>query len=971
MPAPTQKDIDYLVAHPEVAPHFEARFQIPASNYLGRPMAKPSEKDITYLQKNPNVRPQFEQRFGDASKYLTPDADLRPDTKPQTRLQKMLDEGMNKPIYESPLQAFGRLGASILDTGEAVFNKGNIQSTIRATGETLAKIPDAVEHPGEFARGLMQGVATAPAALNDLALMGVDKSAQILGGAQPLPADAAHPLGVATAAKMYEDWGNTASDALTGTQPFDFKRPADEGAAFARQSGEIIGGAALLGGSKALMPGAGAAIGTDVAQQVAPESPGWQVIGGALGAYAPSAIARGARGTMRAAQAVPEAAVAAGEAVSTVAKPFSDKGRESVVGEALYEAAGRRVPDPDQPAVPGLAPTLGQITNNEGLLALEKTMAKSAEGVLPFKERLQENQAVAREAVTNLRGSGVPEDVRTLADRAMQVADEQAVSAERRASSGLSETQASDLARGRIESAREGMRQQRRSLWNAEDLMGDGALVDVNQLRLALGDFMSSRTKVQGRAIPKEIEEKLYQMADREPLAEIQSVRSEFGNMARQYASQGNASMADIYGGMRDVVGRFLDEQQFENPRIQEAYQAARAISRLEAGLFKQPTEMKQVLGRTPTGGQTVSPARTLEKFVRPGPAGRDTIRQVLNVDNSPEMANLIGDYIVSKIPRGTQAARDFIRKYEPTLGELPDVRQRLQSVVDARAAADALRESPLSIFAGKEPSVAIKQLLNNPDRIRAIRRLRQYMSNHRGAWDGFKAAYVDEVLRTIDSTIEQGATGNPAIKQGAVMKFYRDNADVTREILGPVGEDTLRGVANAVEMINRTSRGGYPGGSDTATMLTGHRFLDNVIAKYLDTDKGSMGSVAAGASIGWSFGGPLLGAGGALAGARFHNMFANTRTQVQALLHEALLDPAKGRALMMQASTQSLRAMPRTMRTRLKAYVSKAPKRAAALAGASQAAPDGFRKGRDGKWYGEDPSNPGKYREWSPNPFE
>lgn len=245
-------------------------------------------------------------------------------------------------------------------------------------------------------------------------------------------------------------------------------------------------------------------------------------------------------------------------------------------------------------------------------------------------------------------------------------------------------------------------------------------------------------------------------------------------------------------------------------------------------------------------------------------------------------------------------------------------------------------------------------------------------MANHKGAWDGFKAAYVDEVLRTIDSTIEQGATGNPTIKQGAVMKFYRENADVTREILGPVGEDTLRGVADAVEMINRTSRGGYPGGSDTATMLTGHRFVDNVIAKYLDTDKGSVGSIIAGASVGTALGGPIVGGGGgALLGARFHNMFANARAQVQELLHEALLDPAKGRALMMQASTQSLRAMPRTMRQKLKGYVSNAPKRAAALAGASQAAPDGFRKGRDGKWYGEDPAKPGTYREWSPTPFE
>lgn len=968
MPTPTQQDIDYLVANPDVAPHFERQFQIPAKNYLDRAPKKPSEADIKYLQDNPQVRQQFETQFGDASKYMTRGADLRPDMKPKTRLQRMLDEGMDKPIYESPLQAFGRLGASILDTGEAVFNKGNIQSTIRATGNTLAKIPDALENPGEFTRGLAQGVAIAPAALNDLALMGVDKGAQILGGNQPLPADAQHPLGAATAAKMYEDWGNEATEATTGTRPFDFKRPADEGAAFARQTGEFLGGGLLLGGPKAAIPSLGASVGTDVAQQVAPDSPGWQVIGGALGAYAPGMVASGVRGTANAAKAVPEAAVAAGEAVS---KPFTDKGREAVVGTALYEAAGKRVPDLDEPAVPGLAPTLGQVTNNEGLLALEKTMAKSAEGVLPFKERLQENQAVAREAVTNLRGGGIPEDVRTLADRAMQVADEQAVSAERRASSGLSETQASDMARGRIEGARDSMRQQRRSLWNAEDLMGEDALVDVNQLRLALGEFMSTRTKVQGRQIPKEIEEKLYQMADREPLAEIQSVRSEFGNQARAYASQGNASMADIYGGMREVVGRFLDEQQFENPRIQDAYQAARAISRLEAGLFKQPTEMKQVLGRTPTGGQNVSPARTLEKFVRPGPGGRDTIRQVLNVDNSPEMVNLIGDYIISKIPRGTQAARDYIRKFEPTLGELPDVRQRLESVADARAAADALRDSPLSIFAGKEPAVAIKQLMNNPDRIAAVRRLRNYMAGHKGAWDGFKAAYVDEVLRTIDSTIEQGATGNPALKQGAVMKFYRDNADITREILGPVGEDTLRGVANAVEMINRTSRGGYPGGSDTATMLTGHRFLDNVIAKYLDTDKGSMGSMAAGASIGWSFGGPLLGAGGAVAGARFHNMFANTRTQIQQLLHEALLDPAKGRALMMQASTQSLRAVPRTMRQKLKGYVSKAPKRAAALAGASQAAPDGFRKGRGGKWYGEDPSAPGKYREWSPNPFE
>jgi hypothetical protein len=162
------------------------------------------------------------------------------------------------------------------------------------------------------------------------------------------------------------------------------------------------------------------------------------------------------------------------------------------------------------------------------------------------------------------------------------------------------------------------------------------------------------------------------------------------------------------------------------------------------------------------------------------------------------------------------------------------------------------------------------------------------------------------------------------------MTKFYRENADLTHEILGPHGEQTLHNVSDAVEMMMRTARGGYPGGSPTFSLLSGDRFIDGILEKLIAKES-TTSAGAAGGSAGAALGAPLGvvgmavgGVGGIAVGIGAQSLFANAKAQVMSLLREALLDPKKARALMMNAKPASLTAVPRAMRTQLEPFLSR-----------------------------------------------
>lgn len=963
MPSPTQEDIDRLRERPEKAGQFEKYFGVPAQQFLNGDKPRPTEQDILRLKKVPEKRDKFDAHFGtgSADRYLAePDHD---------EVSTLGEVGRKGSVLErmNPTFIQNRIGTAVSDVLGDMFNPINVANSVSAVGDVVSRVPKIVSTPegrGEMIRGAYQGALTTPGAISDLALAGMDIGGQLLAGNEPLTdynpaAYEENPLGAAHTAVMLEDWGNKATDALgLGDKVFDFNDPGTEEARTARQLGAFIGTGGLAGGRRALIPSTTGAIGAEAAREVAPDDPNWQLFGGAAGAGAPLATRAGARGVRSAVGAV-----------TPSGRQFTSGGRGVVAGNALQEAAGpgfdpaAALPDnplaaanaeimaaaaPDQPIPDTFQPTMGQLSGNRGILALEKSQAMSAPDIArQFADRQATNQAVTRKVIAGLRGTGSPEDLRAVSERAMEIADLDTRAAEGQATTGLSQSQAGMAARKQIETQRQKVRETRQELWNDPSIKD--VPIAVDPLRMQLAQYFQDQGPAYDGIMPADVQATLRRLGETSTLIDLQNVRAELGNYARDAAGKNDSNMARVYGDLRDITGDFIDNQDFPgNPDALAAYKKARAYSFFENKVYKQPDEMRAVLGKNRFGGQTVAPAETLQQFIKPGAAGLDTVDQLLASNNTKEMHNVIGDHLYDLMMSKGAKAKDggtFLRQYADTLNKLPIVKGKLQQIVAKRAAAEALAKSPMNLFVGKEPDVAIDKLFAHQDRIRATRQLKAQLlrADPSGrAWEGLKASTADKILRTVDSAIERDAMGNPTIKPGVMNSFYRQNADIIQEILGTQSVDTIRNVADAVEMMTRTARSGKEMGSPTAPALAGDRFLDHMLEKYISSPAGPIGSGATLATAGTAVAGPIGGLAGFGVGVAGHLAFSSAKSEVSNLLARALLNPEEGKAMMMPPTPASVRALPYAVRPYLRNYI---PRAAAGAAAAPQAGKEPTKK--------------------------
>jgi hypothetical protein len=139
---------------------------------------------------------------------------------------------------------------------------------------------------GNFAGGAVEALLTLPGAVNDLALMGVDKVGQQFG-AKPLTPEqyANNPFGSQNVKNMFEAY---VSPDIFGPKPTN---KAEE---YARRIGEFVGPGAALAPAKLIAPvvtaGVTGGIGSQAAQDAFPDNPWAPVVGGLLGGIAPSAV---------------------------------------------------------------------------------------------------------------------------------------------------------------------------------------------------------------------------------------------------------------------------------------------------------------------------------------------------------------------------------------------------------------------------------------------------------------------------------------------------------------------------------------------------------------------------------------------------------------------------------------------------------------------------------------------------------
>lgn len=756
------------------------------------------------------------------------------------------------------------------------------------------------------------------------------------------------------------------------------------------------GSVAPFGFAKSLVPSLTGATTFTAAQELFPDSPLVQFLAALVGAGTPAGLETAARkGTT---------------VVKPLIDPLTEAGQRTAAGRVMTEAGARPKPQAEwkTAATPGIELTAGQALDDESLLRLQKAHeAKVGAGDIfaPFNERLRESQTTIRQALEDLRGSGMPEEARVFAENQLREADRamnqtlDLVTSPRMRAMGGAEGRAltSTEAQQRIAQVRQLAREEETRLW--ESGWAERGQVDVNDVQGIFDEWLSQQPRAYENKIPADVQAALARlMPEKDPILEgvevikhtperitaaasrlgdetfqganhadvIENIAKETGQsfddvagrvdkgdivegfvtsngrfvtrseaakiaaaqnqldetskfpkgeriplmteamkpydeatsslvpireiaplrtMLRENAQAARASGrpndARIYGGLERRLGEYLDNLEFDDPDIQAGHQAARTFSAERASVFERVPELRALLGRDAQGGARVAPEQALTKLITPDAKGVGTVRRLLAVDDSPEMQGLVRDFLLSNMPEDAAKAAAYIERYGGVLSELPVVRGQLQQVADMRAAVEALQSSPLGNLSGMTPQKFISQMIAHPDAARMAEVLKQQLRNNPAAWNGMRAAYVDELIKRAERLGGETTTGQRPVLPTAIAKFNRDNAALNNIFLEPQGAQLLNEIEKSALISERTGRFA---GSPTAPLQATEKFIDQLMqglvfnrAPWL-VQKG----------MGWLYG--------------------KSEERIRALLAQALLDPKLANDLMQEATAAGLK---------------------------------------------------------------
>lgn len=379
------------------------------------------------------------------------------------------------------------------------------------------------------------------------------------------------------------------------------------------------------------------------------------------------------------------------------------------------------------------------------------------------------------------------------------------------------------------------------------------------------------------------------------PLAEINPIKTMLREEAQRARAGGFANDARIYDELGDQLEGYLEGALTKLPdqSLMADRDRAIAFSRNRAQLFDRVPEMRALFGRDTKGGARLAPEQALEKFVKEGGLGRDSIGKLLAVDSSPEMQGLVRDFLLAAMPEDAAGAAKYLKKYGAALGQMPIIRNQLQYVADMRAATEAIRQSPLGMFADLTPQQVVGKILEAPNAPAVAQKLREMMVNNPAAWNGMRTAYVDHVLSTVENLRVQDSLQRPALRSHHLAQFNKQNDPVTRIFLGPEGAKTLKDIEKSAVLSEKT---GKFAGSPTQPLQASERFIDDMSRMF------------------------LLGQGRGLLRPVANWLYGQSEERVRALLAQALLNPKLANELMQKADARGLAAVSPSTRTWLEA---------------------------------------------------
>ncbi len=610
----------------------------------------------------------------------------------------------------------------------------------------------------------------------------------------------------------------------------------------------------------------------------------------------------------------------------------------SLASQALRETATGPV-DFEQPPLPNMNLSTGQLSNNQGILFAERAAERQNPNVMNAARNAEgTNNRVITDTINSL---GNPDSVN--------------------ASATMGE---------RVRAARDAAREASRADWRASGVDENTTKLPIAPLKTAVNDYIGGLAKADRRAVPSEFTSMLDDLNDTgEPIREIQALRSQVGGMAR--AAKDNPNTSRILRGLEDRI---------------ESYTNDALLNDRTAPILP---DVAKSTGPTLSVGGTDGPQQTLFQRIRAAGGMKTTTNGATTKEGQDIFAGLQDQYqggLINKTGRGERpdvlhgilhregwfggdprgpgniqdlysALRDGRDSLHPEAQASANVAgANAQALEDARDLAkqygipvqdhwgiqdihDAINDTEAatgrtSIDLGpynkaRQSTRNLKRVYNTPQVIRDIlgtdrfgeaktvasdvansvirsnksagapEDLGHYLTavgNDPQGMQAAKDAFAEKFIQNVQGT-ETDVNGLRKVMPAKLTKFIDDHQHVINSPLYTDAErNTVNQIQRASEMAARVEKGVPRGGSDTASNLAGKDFLNTIVGR------GPAAAVNAAPAIGGVIGGTIGGKLGSVVGATVPGAIAGTHvgSQLGAGWAEKLYGPTRDRTLEM-----------------------------------------------------------------------
>jgi hypothetical protein len=646
-----------------------------------------------------------------------------------------------------------------------------------------------------------------------------------------------------------------------------------------------------------------------VAKEVAPDSP-WIEMGAAvLGGLGPD-IGRSAYIGLK-------------NPTVGVVEPFTQSGRERIVGGTLRESAGNPAVAAEEmrgagEIVPGSQPTAPQASGDPGLLNLERTL-RNEQNMIPALTGRSADQNAARRAALDTVEPGSEGATRLASIIETKLAeftgatDEIISRAALRASErihllgpGVDPEVAGNIIREEYNAVRSSRKAMEKTAYNAID-PDNTTSIHVQEAYVKSAQDLS---KYSGRRPDSALVDELDQLrAEYMSFEDMKAMRSRLGGIQNKAAQAGDNNTAAAAGAMRD----HLEEA------MEKAATSGDGMTQQQVAQYREATRLRRSRGQDMDQGANKPMARNKAfgevaktdsevpalYFNTSGGSLEDAEAFVTAVGSRARAVDALQGHVISRIRAEATDVngnvnpalwRRFMQNHAQALKPFPELWNRLGSVHSASALLERLGEkqtrtlrdvqkSAAGVFLNKDPDKAISAVISGGNSVRQMRQLFNSVKGNAHALAGLRNAIMEDLKRKVSTTGED-MLNNKVLGPGQLDSYWQKNRATFAEVLDKKHMKLIDDVLADATRSESTNKIGRAAGSNTVQNLSTGSFISKVTGGWVDPANTTASLLMR----------PLTW------------IFKGSEGRIQEMLLEAILDPEMASTLMKKASPENMK---------------------------------------------------------------